>query len=764
MDALVEFLFKYRPAAFARGALGWDPVAPAWLVGLVGVAVAALGLWTLARAARDEAPRTRLMLGALRTGAVALLAACLLRPVLVVAESVTQRNVVAVLLDDSRSMRIADEGGAARARAALRLAGGPDSALVRALGARYQVRTFRTSAPGRVEQPAALAFEGARTRLPQAVARVEDELAGAPLAGVVVLSDGADNGARDDGALPMADQLAALRARGVPVYAVGLGRARWEKDVEVAQVELPRTALRHATLLVDVLVTHRGLGGATLPVVVEDGGRLVAEAKVTLPKDGEAASVRLRVPVEEAGARLLRVRVPPQPGEVLTENNERRALVTVRDRREKVLYVDGEPRPEVKFARRAVAGDRELQLVTLLRSAKDKYLRLGVDDSLELVNGFPTTRAQLYAYRAIVLGSIEASFFTADQLRMLADFVGERGGGLLALGGRASFGEGGWAQTPLADVLPVELGAAGRGDSLAATEVTAVATAAGLRHPALQVMATDSAVAERWRTLPPLTMVNALPRAKRGATVLLEGTTGPRGATVPLLAMQRYGAGRVLSLAAQDDWLWQMHAQIAVEDSTHERLWRQALRWLVSEVPDRAEVAPPGEGTRGEALPLRAFVRDSAYLGRNGAQVKATVTAPGGGTQEVAFEWAVDHDGEYAARVVPDTDGVHEVRLLAVSGADTARAASAFVLVADPVDEYFGAERRDALLEALARETGGRTYDAARAGDLARDLQYSPAGATEVKRLDLWDMPVVFLLLTGLLGAEWWLRRRRGLA
>ena len=763
VDALVEFLFKYRPAAFARGVLGTDPVAPIWLVLLGAALVAALGAWTLWRSAPALGRRTRAGLGALRLGAIALLAWCLCRPVLVVAESLDQRNVVAVLVDDSRSMRIADMAGASRASVALRLAGGPDSALVRALAARYQVRVYRTSGAGRVNAPGALAFDGARTRLLAAVTRVEDELAGTPLAGVVVLTDGADNGGRDVGAPGTPEQLATLRSRGVPVYTVGIGSTRFAKDIEIAQLEVPRQALRNATVIVDVLIAQRGFGGVTLPVVVEDSGRIVASSTVTFPRDGEVTTVRLRVPMPEAGARQLRVRVSPQLGEQVSENNERRAVITVRDRREKVLYVEGEPRPELKFARRAVEGDKQLQLVTLLRSAKDKYLRLGVDDSLELVNGFPTTRAQLFGYRAIVLGSIEASFFTGDQLRMIGDFVGERGGGLLVLGGRASFAEGGYAGTVLADLSPMEMEGTQRGDSAHALDIKAVATPAGLRHPALQVAATDSSVAERWRTLPPLTTVNALGRSKAGATVLLEGKVGERGVVRPLLALQRYGRGRVLALGAQDDWLWQMHAEIAVEDSTHERLWRQMLRWLVSDVPDRVNAVLPDESGPGEAVVMRALVHDSAFLRRNGASVSASVTSPLGRVQEVPFDWAVDRDGEYTASFVPDVEGVHEVRVRAVSGRDTVTGPAAFVRVVEPADEYFGAERRDALLAQLATETGGRRYDPERATDVARDLVYSPSGSTQVRRLDLWDMPVVFVLLAMLLGSEWWLRRRRGL-
>ena len=145
-----------------------------------------------------------------------------------------------------------------------------------------------------------------------------------------------------------------------------------------------------------------------------------------------------------------------------------------------------EPRPELPFTRRAVSADSALQLVALVRTAREKHLRLGVDDSLELVNGFPTRREELFQYRAIMLGSIEAGYFSADQLRMLQEFVGTRGGGLLALGGRRALGEGGYVGTPLDEVLPFALdpGVSGRAEGPAAS-ITVLPTSAGLDHPAL---------------------------------------------------------------------------------------------------------------------------------------------------------------------------------------------------------------------------------------------------------------------------------------
>ncbi|MFN8572432.1 MAG: glutamine amidotransferase [Gemmatimonadaceae bacterium] len=762
MNSLFEFLFKYTPVMFNRGALATSAAVPSWILALAGVLAIALVIWTYSRATSLRA-RDRVLLISLRSLAIAVLCVCLARPVLVVSEAIPQRNVVGIVVDDSRSMQIADTDSLPRAQRVVSLVGGKDSALVKALSDRFQVRFFRTSgAGGRSSDLTGLHFDASRTKLVPALMRAEDELAGAPVAGLVLLSDGADNSSTIAGESPISQQILALRARGVPVYTVGIGQEQLKRDIEIARVDAPRTVLKDGALAIDVVMTQRGYAGRKVDVVVEDNGRIVGTRPVTLPRDGEAVVTRLRVPTSERGARSLTVRVPVQPAEMVAENNERHTLVTVRDRREKILYLEGEPRFELKFIRRAVEDDANLQLVTLLRSAKDKFLRLSVDDSVELATGFPTTREELFAYRAIVLGSIEASFFTVDQLRMLADFVNVRGGGLLALGGRRALAEGGYAGTPLADVLPVDL-AAGLHDSTTADEVAVVPTSTGVVHPAMQLAGTDSGTAVRWTTMPHLTVVNHLGRAKPGATILLEGVpvAPEQRGRLPLLSFQRFGRGKAAVFAVQDSWLWQMSAEVAVEDLTHETFWRQVLRWLASDVPDRVEVVAPDASGPGEGITLRATVSDAAYVRANGAAVQAGVGADG---QPLSMEWAADRDGEYRTTVVPDGEGIQELHVRAVVGRDTLRADPAYVRVATPTTEFFGASLRRGLLQQVAEETGGRYYDAADALQVARDVVYSASGATVVQRLDLWDMPVIFALLLLLLGAEWWWRRQRGLA
>jgi uncharacterized membrane protein len=487
---------------------------------------------------------------------------------------------------------------------------------------------------------------------------------------------------------------------------------------------------------------------------------------VTLRGDGEEAPVRMRVLAEDIGPRQLRFRIAPESGELITENNARDALVRVTNATEKVLYVEGEPRFELKFMRRAVREDANLRLVALQRTAENKFLRLGVEDSLELVAGFPKTREELFAYRAVILGSIEASFFTVEQLRMLADFVGERGGGLLLLGGRRSFAEGGYAGTPLSDVTPVDVIGSDNADGEYFTALRISPTPAGATHPAMQLAPTEQASAERWKTMPALSAVNRIGGTKPGATALLVGqsVTGGGGDRQVVLAYQRYGRGKAIAFPIQDSWVWQMDASVAVDDLTHETFWRQMLRWLVSDVPERVSLAAPDHVGPGESVPVRAHVTNESYLAINGASVTASVVGPDGEPSTVPLEWMVDKDGEYRGSFTASEPGLYRVAVSARVGDSVIAGSEEYVVAHDMQQEMFGAAQRPALLERVARETGGRFYTADNASALAEDIVYTSSGTTVIEQLELWDMPAVFIALLCLIAVEWLLRRRRGLA
>ena len=766
VEKAFQLLFKYRPAVFAEGDLTFGVAGPVVLA-LVAAALAVVAaLFTYRRVGAHSTTRDRIVLASIRVTALVLVLVCLFRPMLLLSAPVPQRNFVGVLIDDSRSMQIADGGERARSEIIRNALGTSDSSLIAALRERFQVRLFRFGgSTQRIEDVTALTFNAAETKVGDAISSARQELDAVPLSGLVVLSDGADNAGQ-----AVEDELLSLKARSVPVFTVGVGAERFRRDIEIDRVELPRQVLQGSSFVANVLVRQRGFAGERLPIVVEDEGKVVAREEIELPPDGAAVPVRIPVTLRDAGARTLRFSIPLQNDEQVTPNNERRALVDVRFRREKVLYVEGEPRYEVRFVREAVEADSNLQLVVLQRTAENKYLRLNVDGPTELAGGFPTTRAELFRYRAIVLGSIEASAFTPDQLRMLSDFVSVRGGGMLFLGGRRAFGEGGYAGTPLADILPMFLDGDAVPDSLTPfNELKVRVTPAGLTHPATSHAAPaagarrggDSSAIVRV----PVTSVNRISRLKPGAVTLLEGMAGRARQSV--LVYQRFGRGLSVALPIQDSWLWRMHADVAVDDAAYSTLWRQLLRWITSDTPDQLKVSTSEDRVRpGGNVAIRVEMADSNFVRRNDGRLVARVFAPSGAMREIPLEWVVDRDGEYQATYASDEPGIHTVRVVTTGGRPGERMLedSTFVSVGDLNAEFYGAEMRRPLLQRIADETGGKFYTPATMNQIPEDISLNKRGITVVNQLDLWDMPVVLVLLIALLGGEWAYRRHRGLA
>jgi len=705
--------------------------------------------------------RDRVVLTGLRLAALAVVLLCLFRPALVVRAAIPQQNVVAVLLDDSRSMQIPDWAGQARGAYIREQFGGSESPLVKALSDRFLVRTFRFSASaGRLESVDDLSFSGSQTKLATALDGAREELAGLPVSGIVLVSDGADT---SDASL--AEALLGLKAEKLPVYTVGVGSMQLPRDVQIDRVSTPRSVLKDASLLVDVVVTQTGYAGSTVRIDVEDEGRIVGSEEVQLPNDGSPATAQVRATATVPGPRLFTFRVAPLPDEVVTQNNVRETLINVRDTREKILYFEGEPRFEMKFIRRAVEEDKNLQVVALQRTADNKFMRIGVDGSDELAGGFPRTREELFAYRALILGSIEAGAFSGDQLQMIADFVDRRGGGLLMIGGARSFAEGGYGGTPVADALPLVIDPGTRASEPADLARLQIGpTRAGQTHAATQIAANESASIARWKDLPSVTSVNAPLEPKPAATVLLDGTD-ERGRSQPVLAWHQFGRGKAVALTLQDTWQWQMHATITLEDQTHENYWRQLLRWLVDGVPGVVEVRSPTERVEpGEAMTIEATVMDKTYVELNDASVTARVTRPDGGTMDVPLEWTGDLDGLYRGTLVSSEAGTYEVAVDSSRASDIVGSGVTYLRAGPSDAEFFDPTMHEAPLRRIAEETGGRFYTTDTAAGLAEDVRYAGRGVTSVEERELWNMPIVLLVLIGLVCAEWGYRRAVGLA
>src|SRR3954470_23369898 len=300
MESVFSFFFKYRPEVFAKGDLVFGAPASVMLLLGLGLLIGGPAVMTYAGVRGKSTRRDRWVLSALRVASLVVLVVCLFRPMLLLSDAIPQRNFVAVVLDDSKSMTIADAQG--KPRGAFEIgAFAPESTLITELRKKFQVRLFRMNASAeRIESTKGLTFEAQQTHIGDAIERVRQELESVPVSGMVLVSDGADNSRA-----PIGDQLLSLRARSIPVFTVGIGEERFNRDIEIRRVEAPHSVMRGSAIAADILIRQRGYAGKRLPLVVEDDGRIVAQDSVTIPQDGEVAPIRISVFLNQPGARAL---------------------------------------------------------------------------------------------------------------------------------------------------------------------------------------------------------------------------------------------------------------------------------------------------------------------------------------------------------------------------------------------------------------------------------------------------------------------------
>jgi hypothetical protein len=672
------------------------------------------------------------------------------QPALRVSALKPQQNIVAVVVDDSRSMAIEDDGRSRTDHAVATLRGG----LLDELSSRFQVRLYRLDTGlERVSQVEAFQSTGRATRIGEGLREIVAESASLPIGAVVLLTDGAENA----GGLE-AETIAAIRGRRLPVHTIGFGRERYARDVEITEVQTADRALAGSRLTAQVTIRQTGYSGRKTRLSIRDGARVLASREVELGAEGSLKTESVLFHAGSPGARRLEVSLDPLPEEENPANNAVVRLVNVEDQRPRVLYMEGEPRWEYKFIRRALEQDKTLDLVSVLRTTQNKIYRQGIRDPQELGEGYPARVDELFGFQGLILGAVEAGFFTAGQQDLIRQFVDRRGGGLLFLGGRASLSNGGYGASPLADMMPVAL-PSGK-DTYRRDRAAVKLTAAGSESLITRLDDDANANAKRWSALPDLADFQYAGEPKPGATVLAEMTTAD-GRDVPLLITQNYGRGRTAVLATAGTWRWQMSQSL--EDESHEVFWRQLVRWLVTGTPGRVTVSVPRQMLFDEAaVKLTATVRDNTYAPAADAAVTARILGPGGSQETIEFVPHPREPGVYLAEWSTPGPGSFLAEVVAVRGGEEAGRDVVTFERMDGVAENFHAEQNRELLEKLSEQTGGRYYRPGEAGRLAEEISFSEAGITVRETHDLWNLPAVLLILLLLKAAEWFLRRKWG--
>jgi uncharacterized membrane protein len=717
----------------------------------------------------------------------------------------TQLPYLVVLVDDSESMKIADHydkdslraeivrrikatgfDSLTRLNQAKTLLLEDDAVLLRSLDSRYKLRVYFCSEAARLQSGNVdqirdairrLQPTGKATRLGDCLRSVLNDQGLSGIAAVVLLTDGITTDgqrlvgqAASRGDSSAADSLIAeggaadiARAKGVPIFAVGLGSDSPLQDLELADLQVSDVAFIDDMLTFRFNLIATGYAGKQVEVRLKDkkSGTALARQTVTISGNHKPQELTLSHRPDKVGQFDYVVEVDRLPDEVRDDNNQLERQVSVRKAQIRVLLVQAYPNYEFRYLKNLLQRDTTIELHSLLQDADVEYA--SADKTALAV--FPVRREDLFAYDVVIFGDVNPALLSTTALSNLSDFVVQKGGGLVLVAGPA-YNPLAYRGTPLAPLIPVDLATALAPDPQRAITdgFTMRPTTEGLNEPNMQLGDTPAETVQIWQKLPPLYWLLET-QPKESAEVLAEHPTrrGPDGRPLPVILQRRAGAGMVLFHATDETWRWRYQ----VGDVFFARYWIQTIRYL-----SRTKLLGKDQAARlstnrkqyaqGEPVRLRleftdprlspADGRDVTILLRRGDQAERQLKLTRSPTNHELFEATLDPlpEGSYQALVVdPPLPGQPE--------------ASFQVKVSEV--EFERTQMDVSELQGAADKTKGHFYTWQTAGTLLDDL---PAGRHVPMRptsppVELWNRWPVLLLVLLLLVAEWTLRKRSGM-
>ena len=769
MDSMFQLFLKYPASVFTKGRFVLLSSWPGWLLVLLIVLIASAHGFFIRARLRDAVPKLRTwrsgVIWFLQSLIIAIIMVLLWRPAMTIAELSSQQNIIAVVLDDSRSMAIADSGNdsaTARETAAINAM---QKGVLAGLQRRFQTRIYRLDKTVvRSTTLQDITPNGAATHISDGLKQLTTETADLPVGAIVLLTDGAENTSGPERSGIDSGALNALRNRRLPVHTVGFGKEATAHDIEIRDVNVAASALVNSRINATVSFTQRGYEGSKATLFIRDGDKNLASREVTLGANGAIQYETLFFSAGDAGVKTLEFSVGPLTGEDNRANNTISHPLIVTDAKRRILYVEGEPRWEYKFIRRAAENDPTIQIVSMLRTTENKIYRQGISDPKELEEGFPVRPEDLFKYQGIIVGSVEAGYFTPLQQELLREFVDRRGGGLLFLGGRYSLADGGWGGSGVASLIPTFL--PNSKNTFHREPATVQLAPAGTDSPITRLVDDQTKNQDRWRKLTYLMDYQDAGTPKPGASVLAEMNAGRR--RLPLLITENYGRGRTAILATSGTWRWQMSQPLG--DPVHELFWQQLLRWLVADSQGHVVATASSETLMDSgAIRIMAHVSNGEYLPAPDAKVTAHFIGPENIDALVDMSPVQNSQGDFLAEWTAPKAGPYLAEITAHSATtgtsqnkeDLSRDVLAFQRTDGRAENFHTGQNRD-FLEELAAQTGGRYWKPDELVRLPSEISYSEAGISVRDTKDLWDMPITFVALLLLLFIEWFLRRKWG--
>lgn len=714
-----------------------------WLLLISVLLAGGLTYWTYRSTIPALSSAWRWGLGSLRFVALTLLCFLLLEPVSRQVERTEQPPLLAVLIDDSESLRVTTRGAPSdtsqtaprqAVRDALQTLA-PDEASVRPFAFERRARLLRTSELS--QTPDSLTFDGARTDLTTALQTVRDALGPENLQAVALLSDGQYNTGRNP--LYIADRYP------VPIHTVTLGDTTRQRDLQIRRVATNDVAYANTELPVQVGLRASDAGGEQVTVsLLRDGERLDA-TEVRVPSGTAEVRVDLSTTPTEPGLYRFTVAVSPLDGEATRRNNRQTVAVRVLDRKRRILFVGGAPSPNVAAIRRVLERDADTDVTARITQRGGGFYGGALPSDLTdfdvmVLAGFPSSKTAPSTTDRIAEAAREVPVL----------FFLDRQTDLQAL------------RSSLADALPVALERARSSFS----EAIFTPSAARAQHPVYQL---ESVALEDVTQLPPLRANDSRWQATPDAEVLATATVRGVALDDPLLVVRRRSGTRSAAFLATDTWRW---ANVPTNLEAVRPFWpnlvSNLVRWAATREADQPVRVRPVTTSfaGGEPIEFTGQVYDESMRAVSDAAVDVTVTAPDGSEYPYAMEPV--GSGRYVLDVGSLPEGNYRYTARAAQQGRTLGRDQGQFSVGALTLEYRETRANATLMRQIARRSGGSTYTPATLDGLMQTLQasgrFEPTVQEETREAELWHASAFLLAILLCLGAEWVLRKRMGLA
>ncbi len=650
-----------------------------------------------------------------------------------------------------------------------------DARLIRELQKQYKVRIYGVSNSARlvadvdkasalgpaVESLRSLEATGTQTRLGDGVRQVLTELRGAPPSAIVLLSDGQTT---EGEPLSKAADLAARK--GVPLYTIGLGSSEPARDLELTELLVDDVVFVNDAVRFQAKLSARGFQGEKITVRLKErdpgsddpkSDRVLETKEVDAPRDGQPDRVELVYRPKVPGEKIYIIEVDPKPRELQNDNNRIERVITVRKEKLKVLYVDSEPRYEFRYLKNYLDREDSIELNVVLLSSDPEFS----EQDRAALPTFPASKDALFSYDVVLFGDADTSFLSQSQMQNLAQFVTEKGGGVLFIAGE-SFDPLSYRGTPLELLLPIELADA-RNPTAVVNGVTSFhpeLTLEGRSNPIFRLGDNDVESMQIWKDLPELFWYFEAPRKKPAALVLAEHPTviGAEG-KLPLIVYQFLGAGKVMFHAFDDTWRWRFRAG----DRFFGRFWVQTIRFMARSrlVGQRVAEIQTDRRRYQRGQPIQFRVRfPNPGLAPAGEDVTIQIQRKGQGPRKLTLKLMPGTKNVFEGALPQAAEGSYEVRLLPPPSLD--KPITAEFKVEAPINERERIEMNETELLKASSATGGKFYLPLDAQALLKDLpKPSKVPLDTDPPIPLWNTWPVLALFLGLITAEWVLRKRK---